>query len=221
PFTTRVPLPAMMPYADIYIELVDVPPFSRDHTETWLPELVRNADTVLLVVDASADDCVDSCQFIREFLASKGIRLSPVCDPNEMELARNVKPTLIIANKIDEEGATENLKFLGEVIEDEFEIIPVSAETGEGLDRMKKRLYEFLDVVRIYSKVPGKTADMKKPFIVKRGSTVLDVAEKIHREFADKLKFTKIWGSGKFDGQVVDRDHIVEDGDILEIHVDM
>jgi ribosome-interacting GTPase 1 len=138
-----------------------------------------------------------------------------------MELARNVKPTLIVANKIDEEGATENLEFLREVIQDEFEIIPVSAETGEGLDQMKERLYEFLDVVRIYSKVPGKTADMKKPFIVKRGSTVLDVAEKIHREFAHNLKFTKIWGSGKFDGQVVERDHVVEDGDILEIHVDM
>ena len=86
---------------------------------------------------------------------------------------------------------------------------------------MKDVLYEFLDVVRIYSKIPGKHPDMKKPFMVKRGSTVQDVAFKIHREFADKLKFAKVWGSGKFDGQVVERDHIVEDEDILEIHVDM
>jgi len=221
PFTTRVPLPAMMPYRDIYIELVDAPPFSPEHTETWLPELVRNADAVLLVVDVSADDCVDSCQFMKEILTSKGIRLSRVHDPQEMELERNVKPTLIVANKIDGEGAAENLAFLREIIQDEFEIIPVSAETGEGLEEMKKRLYEFLDVVRIYSKIPGKKVDLKKPFIIKRGSTVLDVAQKIHREFGHNLKFAKIWGSGKFDGQVVDRDHIVEDEDILEIHVDM
>ena len=221
PFTTRVPVPAMMPYHDIYIELVDVPPFSPDHTEPWLPEMVRNADAALLVVDVSADDCVDSCQFVRELLTSKGIRLSHVHDPQEMELERNVKPTLIIANKIDGEGAAENLAFLEEIIQDEFEIIPVSAETGEGLEEMKTRLYEFLDVVRIYSKIPGKKVDMKKPFIVKRGSTVLDVAQKIHREFGHNLKFAKIWGSGKFDGQVVERDHVVEDGDILEIHVDM
>ena len=221
PFTTRVPVPAMMPYHDIYIELVDVPPFSPDHTEPWLPEMVRNADAALLVVDVSAGDCVDSCQFVRELLTSKGIRLSHVHDPQEMELERNVKPTLIIANKIDGEGAAENLAFLEEIIQDEFEIIPVSAETGEGLEEMKTRLYEFLDVVRIYSKIPGKKVDMKKPFIVKRGSTVLDVAQKIHREFGHNLKFAKIWGSGKFDGQVVERDHVVEDGDILEIHVDM
>ena len=221
PFTTRAPLPAMMPYDDIYLELVDVPPFSPEHMETWLPELVRNADAVLLVVDVSADDCVDSCEFVRELLTSKGIRLSSVHNPGEMELPRNVKPTLIIANKIDEESAAENLEFLREIIQDEFEIIPVSAVTGEGLDRMKKRLYEFLDIVRIYSKIPGKKAQMSKPFVVPRGSTVLDVAQRIHREFGHNLKFAKIWGSGKFDGQVVDRDHIVEDGDVLEIHVDM
>jgi ribosome-interacting GTPase 1 len=86
---------------------------------------------------------------------------------------------------------------------------------------MKRRLFQFLDVVRIYSKIPGKKADRKKPFIVKRGSTVIDVARKIHREFGDHMKFARVWGSGKFDGQIVERDHVVEDGDVLEVHVDM
>ena len=221
PFTTRIPQPAMMPVDDIYIELIDVPPFSPDHMETWLPETVRNADAALAVVDLSADDCVDSFLFLRKALADKGVRLSPVFDPKETELPRNVKPTMIVANKSDVEAATENLSFLKEVIGDEFRIIPVSAETGEGLDSMKRTLYEFLDIVRVYSKIPGKDPDMKKPFIVKRGSTVEDVAYKIHREFADNLRFARVWGSGKFDGQTVERDHVVEDGDILEIHVDM
>lgn len=221
PFTTRVPLPAMMPHLDIHIELIDVPPISRDHMDTWLPELVRNADAALLVVDLSANDCVDSLLFIKETLAEKGIRLSRTFDPKEHELPRNVKPTLVIANKSDAPEARENLAFLREVVKGEFEILPVSAVTGEGIAEMKERLFDFLGIVRIYSKIPGKDPDMKKPFMVTRGSTVLDVARKIHREFGDHLKFAKVWGSGKFDGQVVERDHVVEDGDVLEIHVDM
>jgi ribosome-interacting GTPase 1 len=221
PFTTRLPAPAMMPFRDIYIELIDVPPLSRDHIDTWLPEIIRNADAALLVVDLSRDDCVDSFLFVKEALAKKGIRLSAVHDPSDMELPRNVKPTLVVANKCDDPKADENLAFFNEAADCKLEVLVVSAETGEGLDRMKERLYEFLDVVRVYSKIPGKDPDMKKPFMVKRGSTVQDVAYKIHREFADKLKFAKVWGSGKFDGQVVESGHIVEDEDILEIHVDM
>ena len=221
PFTTRVPQPAMMPYDDISIQLIDVPPISPEHTETWLPEMVRNADAALLVVDLSADDCVDALLSVREILKSKGIRLSPAHDPLEHELPRNVKPTLLVANKLDHRAAPENLSFLEEVLAGEFEILPVSASKGEGLEALKTRLFDFLDVVRIYSKIPGKKADMNKPFIVKRGSTVIDVARKIHREFGDHMKFARVWGSGKFDGQVVERDHIVQDGDVLEIHVDM
>jgi ribosome-interacting GTPase 1 len=221
PFTTRLPAPAMMPYRDILIELIDVPPLSRDHIDTWLPEIIRNADAALLIIDLSRDDCVDSFLFVKEALAGKGIRLSPVHDPSEIELPRNVKPTLVLANKCDDPKAQENLAFFKEAADCKLEVLVISSETGEGLDEMKDRLYEFLDVVRVYSKIPGKHADMEKPFMVKRGSTVQDVAYKIHREFADKLKFAKVWGSGKFDGQVVESGHVVEDGDILEIHVDM
>ena len=221
PFTTRVPLPAMMPYQDVYIQLVDLPPISPEHVDTWLPEMVRNADAVLLVIDLSAADCVDMLHFVRETLAEKGIRLSRTHDPTETELARNVKPTLLIANKLDSPKAEENLAFLREVEGDALEIIPISAGLGEGLPDLKKRLYEFLNVVRVYSKIPGKKADMNKPFVVPRGSTVLDVAQRIHREFGHNLRHARVWGSGKFDGQVVERDHIVEDGDVLELHVDM
>lgn len=221
PFTTRTPLPAMMPYLDIHIELIDAPPMSRDHIDTWLPEIIRNADAALVVVDLSADDCVDSLEFVRKALADKGIRLSPAFDPKETELPRNVKPTLVIASKLDRQNATENLEFLRDVLGDEFTVLPLSAATGDGIEQMKAALYELLDVVRVYSKIPGKKVDMKKPFIVRRGSTVLDVARKIHREFGDHLKFARVWGSGKFDGQVVERDHVVEDGDVLEVHVDM
>jgi ribosome-interacting GTPase 1 len=221
PYTTSLPAPAMMPVKDIHIQLIDAPPLSPDHVDTWLPEMVRNADATLLVVDLSSDDCADSLEFVKETLASKGIRLSRTLDPSEHELPRNVKPTLVVANKVDSAGAAENLEFLREIVGDDFEIVSVSATTGEGLPAMKQRVFEFLKIVRIYSKIPGHKPDMKRPFVVNKGSTVLDVARKIHREFGDHMKFARVWGSGKFDGQVVERDHVVEDGDVLEIHVDM
>ncbi len=221
PFTTRTPLPAMMQYEDINIQLIDIPPLSSDHIDTWVPEIIRNADAALLVVDVGADDCVDSFEFVRSALAEKEIRLSPVHDPSEEELPRNVKQTIIVANKTDSPRASENLEFLREIVADEFTIVPVCAGMGQGLDELKRVLVELLDIVRIYSKIPGKPPDMQKPFILPRGSNVLDVARKIHREFGDNLKSARIWGSGKFDGQTVDGEHVVEDGDILEIQVVM
>jgi ribosome-interacting GTPase 1 len=220
PFTTRVPYPAMMPHLDIQIQLIDVPPVSAEHLEAWLPEMVRNADAALFVVDLSADDCVDMLELVRNTLGQKGIRLSRRQDPLPTELPRNVKPTIVVANKLDSPNAKDNLEFLKEIIGNDFEIMPVSAETGEGLAEMKNALYELLGIIRVYSKIPGKKPDMQRPFIVPKGSTVLDVAKKIHREFGEKVKSARVWGSGKFDGQVVERDHVVADADILEIHVD-
>lgn len=220
PFTTRVPGPAMMPYEDIYIQLVDVPPIAPEHIDTWLPELIRNADAALLVVDLSSDDCVDMFEFLKSALTAKGIRLSRVHDPAETEVPRNVKPTMIVANKIDAPNAAENLEFMKEVIGDAFDIVAVSTLHGQGLEEMKERLFRFLDIIRIYSKIPGKKPDLEKPFIVRRGSTVADVATKIHRDFGDKVKSARVWGSAKFDGQIVDRHHVVQDRDIVEIHVE-
>lgn len=221
PFTTRAPQPAMMPYEDIQIQLIDIPPLSPDHTDSWVPEIIRNADAALLIVDLDADDCVDTFQYVRDALAEKGIRLSPAHDPSEEESPRDVKLTIVVANKTDSPNAAENLAFLREVVGEQFVVVPICAGIGHGLDELKRVLVKSLNIVRVYGKVPGKPPDMKRPFILPRGSTVTDVARKIHREFGDKLRSARVWGSGKFDGQTVDGTHVVEDGDILEIQVGM
>jgi ribosome-interacting GTPase 1 len=221
PFTTRVPAPAMMPYEDIQIQLIDGPPLSPDHIDPWMPELVRNADAAVVVVDLGAPDCVDMYLFLKEALAERGIRLSRRRDPAEHELPRNVKPAIIAANKLDSPEAAENLELLGEVNEEGLIVVPLCAQLRKGVPELVQAVYRLLDIVRIYSKIPGKKPDMEKPFVVPRGSNVLDVARQIHREFGENMKSARVWGSGKFDGQVVDREHVVEDGDILEIHVDM
>jgi uncharacterized protein len=91
--------------------------------------------------------------------------------------------------------------------------------TGENLTAIKPRLYEMLSIIRIYSKPPGKKVDLNAPFVLKKGSTVLDAAAQVHKDFAERLRFARIWGSKKFEGQMAQRDHILEEGDVVEFHL--
>jgi ribosome-interacting GTPase 1 len=76
----------------------------------------------------------------------------------------------------------------------------------------------MLDVIRIYSKKPGKKADTDAPYVVRRGTTVLDAAGIVHKDFAQHLKYARLWRRGALEGQMVSREHVLEDGDILELH---
>ena len=103
--------------------------------------------------------------------------------------------------------------------EPRFPIVPVSARTGEGLETLREAAYDLLGVLRVYTKVPGKPADRTRPFTLPIGSTVLDLAREIHRDFEHSLKSARIWGTGVFDGQTVKRDHELHDADVVELHV--
>jgi ribosome-interacting GTPase 1 len=102
---------------------------------------------------------------------------------------------------------------------DRFPIHVVDVESGNGLEDLRTAIYRFLDVIRVYSKKPGKAPDMEAPFTCPAGSTVLQLAELIHREFGEKLKTARIWGTGVFDGQTITRDHVLHDKDVVELHV--
>jgi len=98
--------------------------------------------------------------------------------------------------------------------------VPISAATGFGIEELKQTLYETIEMIRIYLKPQGKEADMVEPLIVKRGNTVGDICEVIHRDFRNNFRYAMVWGkSGKFPGQTVGLDHVVEDEDILTIIV--
>ena len=99
-----------------------------------------------------------------------------------------------------------------------FPALTMSAETGDGLEQLGDFLFRALDIVRVYTKSPGKVADEDKPFTVRRGDTVHDVARLVHREIAESLKFARIWGDEVFDGQQVGPNHAVVDGDTIELH---
>jgi ribosome-interacting GTPase 1 len=96
----------------------------------------------------------------------------------------------------------------------------VSAATGQNLDRFRREVFDLLNIVRVYTKPPGKKADLSAPFILHRGQTVLDAASLVHKDFAEHLTFVRLYHvSSAHDGLMVERTHVVEDEDILEFHI--
>jgi len=219
PFTPRAPHPGMATWGDVRFQLVDLPPVSADFLEPWLPGLVRSADAALLVVDLGDDDLVDAAEVALGRLAEARVELvGELPYDSEDESLRHVK-TAVVANKVDAEGADDRLAILREWYGPRFPIVPASATGGLELDSARAAAYDTLGVIRIYTKIPGKPADRSSPFTVPIGSTVLDLAREIHRDFEHSLKFAKVWGSGAFDGQTVRRDHELRDADVVELHV--
>ncbi|MDD4169897.1 MAG: 50S ribosome-binding GTPase [Desulfotomaculaceae bacterium] len=215
PFTTTLPLAGMMVYQDIMIQLVDTPPMTEEFVPEGLPGALRNADAILILVDAGSDDCLEQLQNCYNYLKDKNIISEAAADDPPGKMADRC---LVLATKADAANSSENANILRELGPPGLETILVSAETGLGLEIMRERIYEILKVIRVYTKVPGKAPDMKTPFILKQGSTVLGLAEAIHRDLPQLMKNVRIWGSARYEGQSVNRDYILSDRDIVEIN---
>jgi hypothetical protein len=218
PFTTHAPQPGMMPWEDVQVQLIDTPPITADYLESYLPGMIRSADAALLVLDLSVDEGVEQTDEVIRKLEDAKVRLvsRPTAGAEDDVIAD--KKTLFVANKIDTDEAAERLELAREFFAGRFDILPVSA-TSPDVSELRDRVYKFLDVIRIYTKAPGKPADWKRPFTCPVGSTVLDLAGLVHRDIAANLKFARIWGAGVYDGQSVGREHVLHDKDLLELHV--
>jgi hypothetical protein len=215
PFSTFRPTVGMMPFEDIQIQIVDLPPIS-EYTEPWAFSIIRNSDLIALVVDLSGSgaDPLKEALAVTQMLRRENI-LIEIEEQDELGLRVKVKKAIIVGTKCDVEGAFERakkLKMLG------VPLICVSAQSGENLDHMKELIFGALNIVRVYTKKPGRPPDDEKPYILPQGSTVLEVAEAIHQDLAKRLRYVRIWGSAKYDGQQVELDYKVKDGDVIEIH---
>ena len=224
PFTTRRPTPGMMRYENVQFQLLDLPPISAEFTESWLPVLVRQADGALLVVDLASPDLLEEIEKTRALLEEKRIWLAGQTSADASRLAgtpcagAGLKPTLLVANKLDLPGAADNFSVLRELLAEPFPMVAVSAESGAGLDQLRRAVFELMGIVRVYTKAPGKKSDRSAPYVLRRGSTAFDVAAHVHKDIAARLKFARIWGAGKYEGQMVERNYLVEDGDVIEFH---
>lgn len=241
PYTTKLPMPGMLPFEDVHFQLVDLPPISADFTEPWYINALQPADAACLVLDLNDPECIDQAIWIREELTQKKIILQerwPGLIARDVNASRASKrdqqgnddeqlidpfriylPTLLLANKCDLASDPDEIEVLQELLGVRYPALATSARTGQGLDEIGRLLFEGLEIVRVYTKAPNRSADRDKPFTFRRGDTVSDVARLVHKDIARSLRFARIWGSGQFDGQQVGAEHVLADGDIVELHV--
>lgn len=219
PFTTRVPTPGMMPYLDIRIQLVDLPAISSEHLEGWVADVIKAADGILVLCDLAAEDPVAQIDETIALLKDFGIQLLVPPEEPQPELRGNQKKALILANKIDLPDSQEMFELLSEMKTSALPMLALSCVSGEGLEEMKTHVFDLLKIMRVYSKQPGKPPDMNEPFTIQRGSNLMEFAASVHKDFSEQLKYGRVWGSGKFEGQIIKHDHILQDGDIVELHL--
>lgn len=220
PFTTREPQPGMMPVEDVLVQLIDTPPITPDLLDPTTQALIRGADLTLLLADLGDDDGIEHLQATLAKLEGTKTRLAAESSLSDEDVGLSFTATLLVLNKIDDADAETRremlYEFLGRLPFPEFVI---SAEQNIGLDELRQAIFERLDIVRVYTKLPNrKEADMDKPFTLKRGGTLLDVAELIHQDLVESFRFAKVWGSEVHDGAVMKADYVVRDKDIVEIH---
>ncbi|MDA2916835.1 TGS domain-containing protein [Nitrospinae bacterium AH_259_B05_G02_I21] len=218
PFTTRMPQPGMMTFENIQVQMVDLPPLGDEASASWLPNVLFGPDGYCIAVDTT-DEPTLAADMIREELARWKIALRPRGDLTPPEEGWRKKHTLVVGTKVDEPGGAEGFRALEAACGDTYHTVPCSIGDAALLEGFRQALFEALAIMRIYTKSPGKKPDMESPFILEVGSTVLDAAAAVHKDFAESLKAARLWGSGKFDGQQVQRDYVLHDGDILELRL--
>ncbi len=270
PFTTREPVPGMMQFEDVQVQMVEVPALVDGSSlgkglGAQPLSVARNADAIALVVDSSAGPVQQVRTLVGE-LEAVGIKLNRrppnitiqrrstggieirgggMVEGGEAEIKRVLhdrrihnafvaveepvtieeieevldestayRRAFIVLTKCDLPRAAENLRLLERELGDAFQVI---AAHGVG-EELKRTVYENLDLIRVYTKRPDEDP-AKRPLVLPKGSTVIQVARAVHKDFEKGLKFARVWGSAKFPGQQVPRDHVLSDKDIVELHV--
>ncbi len=214
PFTTRAPVVGMMDFENIQIQLVDSPAVTMELGEAWFTNLARNADALVLMIDLGYDP-LEQMKTILEKLDEAG--LSPM--GGGVPSSPDQKNVIVACNKADLSGSQNQQGVLQKEFGTRFPIVCLSARMATGLELLKRKLFELLNIIRIWSKIPGKEIDHSMPFVLPKGSSVEEMARLVHKDFLKKLKFARIWGSERFSGQRVKMGFTLSDGDVVELHM--
>jgi ribosome-interacting GTPase 1 len=218
-FATALPLPGMVQYEDIQIQLVDTPPLTAEHVPPGLSGLWHSADALLVVADLSAESLLEDVEACLGHLTERHIELTDGLRELPAEVGAMLRvPGFLLANKVDAPGARENLEMLRELFAARVRIEPFSTRDADQLARLPELLFRLISVIRIYAKPPGKKPDLEEPFILAAGSDVHELARNVYRGLENRVRSARIWGHGVADGQNVHLDHILHDKDIVELH---
>ncbi len=277
-FATQRPVPGMLQFEDIQIQLVELPAPQMDlggqfQLQPEAVDLIRSSSGMMLVIDLSSEPAVQlhsmiralesvristqrqatkveivrekvsgeirvaasaqqkSCTpaQVRELLRSYGIKSALVriygdasIEDVEDAIFENVmtyKPTLVVANKVDLPEARRGSVELARNLPEGLAVVSTSCLTGQGLKEIGKSLFRILGIIRVYTKEPNEPKPSQFPFVVREGTTVGQLARSIHTDFANRYRYSRIWGpTSRFAGERVGPDHVLGDGDTVEIH---
>jgi ribosome-interacting GTPase 1 len=217
PHSTWNPTPGMAHYENIQFQLIDTPPITKEYIEPWMGDLIRRADMVAVLVDLHKDPLK---QLGDTFSVLEGLRIFPegIPAPENLKKAPFFKKMIVLVNKVDQEADQEDYAIFLELWERKWPSLGISSQTGRNLDAFMQMIYDLSNIIRVYSKTPGKKPDRNKPFVLPGESILEELAGRIHKDFISNFKFARIWGESVFDGQMVQRDHVLHDGDVVEIH---
>ncbi|MFZ2087701.1 MAG: GTPase [Desulfobaccales bacterium] len=216
PYTTRTPLAGMMRYENVQVQLVDCPPLGDEYLEPWFPDLLRRPDAFAIIL-APPEDPAAQLEAVKTTLAQYHLGLQGQ-DGAPPAPGLTTRRALLMLNKADLLPDPEDLELYLEVLGEDFPVRAVSALTGQGLAELRQALFAFLNLVRVYTRAPGKAANFKSPFVLPAQSTLQKLADQIHHDLGRNFKFARVWGKDTFEGQRVQRDYLLREGDIVEIH---
>lgn len=213
PFSTPLPVVGMVPFEEIYIQLIDTPPISEEGIPGNFSNALRHCNIILALIDLSSGECIDQLQGLIDALKKRNL----LAEKKAVKVF-TIDEILFLGTKWDHPDAPENLDILKELVPNCPDILPISVNGDIEIKGLPQLLFHKLNVVRIYTKAPGKKPDYERPYILKSGSTVMELAELIHKDIAANLKSAKVWGSSKFDGQSVEHSYILYDKDVVELN---
>jgi uncharacterized protein len=193
-FTTTQPEIGTLHFATCNIQIIDLPPIASYFFEHGI---VNNTDTILIVVEK-----INEIEEIDKILRNK------------------TSKRIIVFNKIDKYDEEIKRKIMETLKTKKYNFVIVSTKTNEGIEELKEKIFKSFDIIRIYTRQPGKKED-SVPVIIKPNSTLKDVAEKVLHGFSKKVKYAKVYGpSSKFLGQKIGLKHVVKDLDVIELYTE-
>jgi ribosome-interacting GTPase 1 len=218
PHTTWKPTTGMVPYENIQFQLIDTPPMSNEYTDPLMVDLLRRADLLVIVLDLKADilkQPEDTLSILGEW------RIFPegTSAPEDLKKPPFFKKILFLINKVDEKADEQDYEVFLELAEMSLPCLGVSVAKGRNVTAFIEKVYQMLGIIRVYTRAPGKDPDLTSPFVLPKASRLEDLAEKVHKDFKEKLKYARVWGRGVYDGQMVQKDYVLQEGDVAELHI--